>query len=254
MKLEELIPISKEAHDRMIEEDKKKALQDIDLAYRERELSDSYFGHGGFKETDCVVDFENEDVVFFLRYKTSDYKEGYGYGLIDYDFYIVKREGKYFIKYVDKMGLCDVAGNVTKSKMGVISWDMRFNIGFMMSEYKRCVRNELMKETPPISEDEMIGKLKMITKEDFPNHTLEYLTYKGARTKVQVIDLYNGVHFITHDYILSKYSMIVDIINFIFEKCDIPYLKKCNLKFIDSIMEAKKLILFEEIEEEYWEL
>ena len=104
------------------------------------------------------------------------------------------------------MGLCDVAGNVTKSKMGVISWDMRFNIGFMMSEYKRCVRNELMKETPPISEDEMIGKLKMITKEDFPNHTLEYLTYKGARTKVQVIDLYNGVHFITHEYAVVYYG------------------------------------------------
>ena len=245
---------SNEGYRELIEEDKQKALQDIDLAYSERELSDNYFGCEGFEETACVVDFEKEDVVFFLRYHTYDYKEGCGYGLIVYDFYIVKRENKYCIKYVNKLGLCDVAGKITKSKMRAVGSGMYYKIGFMSSEYKRYVRNELMKETLPISEDEMIGKLNMISIEAFPNHMLEYLTYKDATTKVQVIDCYNGVHFIAHEYILSKHSMIVDIINYIFEKCSIPYLKKCNLKFVDNITEAKKLILFKEIEEEYWEL
>ena len=243
---------NKETLDVLIEEDKKKALQDIDLAYKERDLGDHDFGQGGFEATDCVVDYEREDVVFVLRYQTSDYIEKLGYGLICYDFYIVKREDKYYIKYIDKMELCDVANKISEARMGNIALGIRYNIGLMTSEYKRYVRYEVMKESPSISEDEMNDKLKMISKEAFPGHTFDYFTYKSAITKVQVIDCYNGVHFITHDYILPKYYMIVDMINYIFEKCSIPYLKKCNLKFVDNYTEAKKIILFKEIEEEYW--
>ena len=243
---------NKETLDVLIEEDKKKALQDIDLAYKERDLGDHDFGQGGFEATDCVVDYEKEDVIFVLRYQTDDYIEKVGYGLICYDFYIVKREGKYYIKYVDKRELCDVANKISKTRMGNISLGIRYNVGLMTSEYKRYVRYEAMKESSAIIEDEIKDKLKRISKEAFPNNSLDYLTYRSATTKVQVIDYYNGVHFITYDYILPKYSMIVDMIDYIFEKCNILCLKKCNLKFVENYVEAKKAILFKEIEEEYW--
>ena len=63
-------------------------MQDIDLAYRERELSDSYFGHGGFKETDCVVDFENE-----VSLDKLDDEYLYPNGYTGYEQYYIDLEG-----------------------------------------------------------------------------------------------------------------------------------------------------------------
>lgn len=229
---------------------KDEAMQHLGKAYHQIWKLDSMDRYVPYYLTDFAIDTFNEELVFALHYRTYDYHEDGGHGRIEYTFYIVKKDTKYFIKYFNLWDLEDKAEELSKGIDNIFSYQ-EIEFGAMTTAYRKFVIDNIMKISPAIDEADMLKHFELIKNTDFSDSFLEDFKYDRATTKMDMIDYHNGKQFLSDDFILKKYSGVVDFINYIFNKCKIPTLKNCNLKYVDTIEEAQKTILFHEIDWKY---
>jgi len=51
--------------------------------------------------------------------------------------------------------------------------------------------------------------------------------------------------------VLKKYSGCIEFVEYVFAKCQIPTLTKCNLQYIESMQKAKEILVEKKIKEKY---
>ena len=66
-----------------------------------------------------------------------------------------------------------------------------------------------------------------------------------------VLDFKNKTTFYSDEFVLPKFKPFIRFIEFVFEKSKNPELQKCNLKYIDSLEEAKAILIDKKLKSEY---
>ena len=218
--------------------------------YKLGAIGDRYYN---WKYTNYLFANTDEKVVFYFHYITQGQTARGGHGKIEYDFYVIEDNGEYYIRYFDMRGLKDKASECGKQAIINLGWSDEALVGVTTPEYRDFVRENAMSEKIPIGKAELEEKLNAIQQIDFDSVwcTLHYLDYLYAATKVEMLDFRNKIAFNTDEYVLPVSAPFINLMEFVFDKCNIPHLEKCNLKYIDSIEEAIEIIIDETIKKKY---
>ena len=220
-----------------------------ELYYQKYNLSNLVERFHNLNYTSFIFSNTTENIVFYLHYNTYDFITKYVSGIIEYDFYIIENNGEYYIRYFNTKDLDEKASMCGEQAiLNVSSCDEEI-VGINTKKYQKYVINKVMSPKVPIDLVEIETNLQGINKKDFD---LSYgLDYFHAINTVEILDFKNKITFCTDEYVLPKFAPYINFIEFIFQKCNIPCLKKCNLKYIDSFEEAKEKLIDKTIRKKY---
>ena len=234
-----------------IKEEKERVLSNLGYEYHQvYKLGGLQNRYESWYLTDFAIDYL-EEVLLRMHYRTYDVVESGGYGRIEYTFYLVRKDDKYYFKYFNMYSPETEAGKIGRTKIlnGAVYEECR--IGSMTSEYKRYILENVMRVSHELKKEELMDKLAYIKKADYSEVYLKGFSYVRATTTFDIIDFYNGNRFYSDDYCVKDFEGIIELSNYIFENCKINELVKNNLVLVKDIKEAQKRVLFEVIEWKY---
>ena len=167
------------------------------------------------------------------------------------DFYIVENNGDYYIQYFDVLSTSSFAIECAEKFMVTArSCDM-CDIGMRTKEYQDFVRKKCMSDRIYVDKKELDVYMDKISKCDISGLLNETIKYKMRTTHLMMVDYINGIEFLSDDYLLKKYSVFVELFEYVLDKCKICGVKKCNLKYIKSIEKAYKILVDKHLRYEY---
>ncbi len=236
------------------EEKKQNEGKSIGVLYNQvYELSKHCDRYYNWKYTNFVFGNTDDNIVVYFHYKTYGQTARGGYGNIEYDFYVIENNGKYYIRYFNMYRLQSEAAEYGKQAITNLAWCDEMLIGVNTTEYRKYVFETAMSDRIPLDKSELEKNLNAIQQIDFESACggLDYLEYLYAETKVEMLDFKNKITFYSDEYVLPKFTPCIQFIEFIFEKCKIPCVKKCNLKYIDNLEKAKEIIVDKTIKRKY---
>ena len=204
-----------------------------------------------WKYTNFIFDSTVENILVYFHYRTEGMHEDGGFGRIEYDFYVVENDGNYYIRYFDMWDVESKASECGKSAISNVAWCNEGIVGTMTKEYQEFVRNECMSEKISIDKTELEEQLDKIANTDFSDSFIDCLGYKYRSTHLEMLDFRNKVTFHVDEFVLDKYSGCIEFVEYVFSKCNIPCLSKCNLRFTDSIQKAEEEIVERTIKRKY---
>lgn len=204
-----------------------------------------------WKYTNFIFDSTVENIFVYFHYRTEGMHEDGGFGRIEYDFYVVEKDGNYYIRYFDMWCVESKASECGKSAISNIAWCNEELVGTMTKEYQDFVRNECMSSEIPVDKVELEFELDKIANTDFSDSYIDCLGYQYRSTRLEMLDFRNKVTFHTDEYVLEKYSGCIEFVEYVFAKCQIPTLTKCNLQYIESMQKAKEILVEKKIKKIY---
>ena len=204
-----------------------------------------------WKYTNFMFDCTNENILVYFHYRTYGVHEDGGHGRLEYDFYVVEKDGDYYIRYFNMWDVHSKATECGKSAISNVAYCNESLVGVMTKEYQEFVRDECMSEKIPVEKAELYCQLDKIGNTDFSESYIDCLDYLYKTTGLEMLDFRNKVTFHTDEYVLDKYSGCIEFVEYVFGKCRIPTLSKCNLRFTDSIQKAEEEIVERTIKQKY---
>lgn len=216
--------------------------------YKLSQHCDRYYN---WKYTNFVFDVTKENILVYFHYRTYGKHEDGGYGRLEYDFYVVESKGEYYIRYFNMWDVQSKASECGKKAISNVAYCDEMLVGVNTKEYQEFVRNECMSSKIPVDKIELECELDKISKTDFSESYIDCLEYLYKTTGLEMLDFRNKVTFHTDEYVLEKYSGCIEFVEYVFAKCQIPTLTKCNLQYIESMQKAKEILVEKKIKEKY---
>lgn len=201
--------------------------------------------------TSFVYENTEDNIIVYFNYTTQGFKASGGHGRIEYNFYIIENNGKYYIQYFDMQELESKASKCGEQAITNLAWCKQTFVGVNTAEYRQYVLDNAISERIPVDKSELEKVLNSIQEIDLEHTFTDYLEYTYASTKVEMLDFKNKTTFYSDEFVLPKFKPYIRFIEFVFEKSKNPELQKCNLKYIDSLEEAKEILIDKKLKSEY---
>lgn len=223
------------------------------LYHQVYELSKHCDRYYNWKYTNFIFANTDDNIVVYFHYKTEGLTADGSHGNIEYDLYVIENNGKYYIRYFNMSHLQSEAAECGKQAITNLAYCDESLIGVNTTKYRKHVFEKSMSDKIYLDKSELEAKLNAIQQIDFKFACggLDYLEYSYAHTRVEMLDFKNKITFYSDEYVLTKFTPCIEFIEFIFEKCKIPCVEKCNLKYIDNLEKAQAIIIDETLRREY---
>lgn len=237
------------------EEKKRNEGKTVDeLYYQVYKLSKRRNSFSNLKYTNFVFANNEDNIIAYLHYQTFDKTASGGYGKVEYDFYLVKNNGKYYLQYFNLENLYNVASSCGKNAISNLSRCDEVIVGINTTKYKKYVIKNAMSNKIPICDTELSAIFKDIKQIDFSSLSSysDYFDYSYATTRIEILDFENKNTFYTDEYVLPKFLPYIQFIEFVFKTCQITNLEKCNLKYIDNFKEAREILVEKTLKSKYY--
>lgn len=200
--------------------------------------------------TDFAFENTNENILLCIHIKT---RNKYGdFGRFFYNFYVIEKNEEYYIRYFDLNDTYSFAEEQGKKAINNTWAQYYVDMGIRTKEYKNFIINNKMSNRIIIDKNKFFDKLSKPASIKFEDHWNEFLEYSYATTTVEILDFKNRNAFYTDEYILSKFSPYVDLIEWVVNQCKIPGFNKCNLEYIDTLDEAKEILVDKWLKRQYF--
>ncbi len=213
-----------------------------ELGYEREILKHLNYTHSFFSEKD--------NFIVCLYYSSFCIAKDRRAERIEYNFYIIENNGKYYLRYfniTDAYAKAKEFGTNAISNLAVCD---NFKMGIITPEFKKYIKTIASRKIP-LSKDELMDALSNIDESVFDRIFSDDLTHHNAFTTVELLDFVHKKYFATDDYFLPQYDGLIQLINFIFSKSKITGIDTCNLWRIDSLSEAKERLVDIDIRKSY---
>lgn len=190
-----------------------------------------------WQDTYYTID-KDENVLLQCRYKIYATDEKGWYGLRNFHFYVIERNGKKYCKFINLEKLEDgsllgVGGDCDNYFIGHVATCNTFDISIFLPSY----RKRLIDNTEIIRLDKKFDELlESACNIDFEKAYLDLFDCKFDYSSINLdcYDFYNKHVFIADGFCLEKYEPYINILNYILAKSNYKYLSPSSIKVIKS--------------------
>ena len=195
-----------------------------------------------WQDTYYTID-KDENVLLQCRYKVETTDDKGWFGIRDFHFYVLEKNGKRYCKLINLRNLEDVLpfgiGGCFDYFKGHVAACEANDISIFLPNY----RKKLLKNTEVIQLDRKFDELLESAKDiDFDSAHLELFDckFEYSLCNFDCYDFYNKHVFVADGFCLKKFESYIKILNYVFSKSNYGYLNPSSIKVVYSLEDAYK--------------
>lgn len=196
-----------------------------------------------WQDTYYTID-KDENVLLQCRYKVNATDEKGWFGLRNFHFYVIEKNGKKYCKFInlekiENNSIFGSGGDCYNFFKGHVAACNTFDISIFLPSY----RKRLIDNTEIINLDKKIDKfLESAGDVDFKEayYDLFECKYEYSSINFDCYDFYNKHVFIADGFCLTKYEPYINILNYILSKSNYKYLNPSTIEIVETLEDAYK--------------
>ncbi len=216
----------------------RKEFSENDMYYIDRNIR--------WQDTYYTID-KDENVLLQCRYKVNTTDDKGWFGLRDFHFYVIEKNGKKYCKFINLEKIEDnsIMGSGSDCYdffKGHVAACNTFDIAIFLPKY----RKRLIDNTEIIKFDKKFDELlESACNIDFEEAHLDLFEckFEYSSTNFDCYDFYNKHVFIADGFCLTKYEPYINILNYILSKSNYKYLNPSTIKVVESLDDAYKKMI-----------